>query len=80
MRPKVRVPRPYKGFCVVRDLGRFYGIPNFVEPWETRERERLISHPAVLSAATEKELEALIDDYDSRAFRPNLWAATRATT
>jgi glycosyltransferase involved in cell wall biosynthesis len=70
MRPKVRVPRPYKGFCVVRDLGRFYGIPNFVEPWETRERERLISHPAVLSAATEKELEALIDDYDSRAFRP----------
>jgi glycosyltransferase involved in cell wall biosynthesis len=68
-RPILRLPYPYKGFYLTRSHGRLYGIPPFLDPDELHIRKRLHIHPAVLSAATIEELEALVDAYDPTPFQ-----------
>jgi glycosyltransferase involved in cell wall biosynthesis len=70
VRPKRTFPREYKGFHLVRDGGRVYGIPAFLDPDEVHARGCLTSHPAILSAATADELEALIDGAGPGPGRP----------
>jgi glycosyltransferase involved in cell wall biosynthesis len=63
-------PYDYKGFHLILSHGRAYGIPRFLDPEEVHARHQLTSHPAILSAATPAELEALIDDSDTALERP----------
>jgi glycosyltransferase involved in cell wall biosynthesis len=60
-RRKQLYPYTYKGFHLVRNHGRVYGVPTFLDLEEVELRGRLISHPAILSAATREELEAHIN-------------------
>jgi len=66
----VPFPEFYKGFRLARTHGRVYGIPPFLEPDETLDRGRLLTHPATLSAATLPEMQALIDGFDGRRYEP----------
>jgi glycosyltransferase involved in cell wall biosynthesis len=70
LRASVPVPEWHSGFRLVRKHGRFYAIPPTVEP------ERLIHkpgaldrHPAVLSAATLADVQALIDGPQGQVLR-----------
>jgi glycosyltransferase involved in cell wall biosynthesis len=65
----VKLPYSYKGFYFTRSHGRLYGIPPFLDPDELHVRKRLHIHPAVLSASTIEELEALVADYDPTPFQ-----------
>jgi glycosyltransferase involved in cell wall biosynthesis len=69
----VRLPYPYKGFYLTRSHGKLYGIPPFLDPDELHIRERLHIHPAVISACTIEELEALVDAYDPSPYQEE-WA------
>src|SRR5262249_3989200 len=62
----------YKGFQLLLTHGRVYGLPAFLDPEEVLRRGWLASHPAILSASTRKELEALIDSFDVRRHQPEL--------
>jgi glycosyltransferase involved in cell wall biosynthesis len=70
LRPRAPLRKRYKGFHLVRNYGRYFGIPAFLDPEDLLECGRLAAHPAVLSAATREELEALIDGCDAREHRP----------
>src|ERR1700736_5705280 len=70
IRPKVPFPHTYRGFHLVRSHGLVYGIPGFLEPEDIFRRGMLTSHPAILSAPSRQELEALIDGFDVAAQRP----------
>jgi glycosyltransferase involved in cell wall biosynthesis len=63
-RPRMLFPEEYKGFHLIRIFGRIYGIPPFFDPEEILYRNLLRSHPAILSAATLKEMEECIDAFD----------------
>jgi glycosyltransferase involved in cell wall biosynthesis len=60
-RPLALPPEKYKDFHLLRNHGRFYGIPAFLEPEDDLDLERLRHHPAALAAATLEGLQALID-------------------
>jgi glycosyltransferase involved in cell wall biosynthesis len=51
----------YKGFYLVREYGRVYGLPCYLGPNAIEELGRYLDHPAILSASTREELKALID-------------------
>ncbi len=70
IRERVPFPEVYKEFRMARTHGRVYGVPLFLEPDETLDRGRLLTHPATLSAATLPEMQALIDSYDGRRYEP----------
>src|SRR5947209_8251420 len=72
IRPKRFLPRSYKGFRLVRDNGRLYGIPEFLNPEQYLDLGPLYVHPATLSAKSRDELEALIEDFDARPYQPEL--------
>jgi glycosyltransferase involved in cell wall biosynthesis len=76
MRPRSSVPLIYKDYYILRTHGRVYGIPSSLDPGEVPWPETLhtypalltvqvhrglLTHPAVLQAATFPELESLID-------------------
>ena len=63
-------PHYYGDFTIVLNQGRFYGIPGFLDP--ARVHNRLTTHPAILSASSRAELEALIRDYDSAWYQQQL--------
>src|SRR5207249_10236635 len=69
-REPVHFPETYKGFRLVRTHGRFFGIPGFLGATDLGSCLRLLPHPAVLSAATLREVEALIDAGDGRRDEP----------
>ena len=69
-RPKGPYPCTYRGFRLVRAFGRVYAIPPFLDPEEIHDRDRLTSHPAILSAPTRDELDALIEAYDPSPYQP----------
>ncbi len=71
-RQRVRYPCYYKGFYITRSHGHLYAIPPFLDPEEIQYRNRLHVHPAIVSAATQDELEARIDDYDDSPYRPEV--------
>jgi glycosyltransferase involved in cell wall biosynthesis len=61
LRPKCGHPLKYKDFWLLRNHGRFYGVPGFLGPECDDDLELLRRHPAVVSAPTLPELEAAID-------------------
>jgi glycosyltransferase involved in cell wall biosynthesis len=71
-RPKILFPPEYKDFHLVRAFGRIYGIPPTLDPEEIEESGRLTSHPAILSAPTLAEMQALIDDRDAARDQPQV--------
>jgi glycosyltransferase involved in cell wall biosynthesis len=72
IREKVEFPEYYKGFRLLRAMGRIYGFPPLQEPDETLDGGRLLSHPATLRARTLAEMEALIDNFDASLYEPEL--------
>src|SRR5579871_671626 len=62
-------PHFYQDWAVVLNHGRFYGVPSHLDPGEAQNRGQLTTHPAILSAPSRKELEALIRDADPAWFR-----------
>jgi glycosyltransferase involved in cell wall biosynthesis len=82
MRPRSSLPVMYKDFYILRTHGRVYGIPSHLDPGEVpwpetlhghpallraRVHAGLLTHPAVLQAATLSDLESAIDDQDCPA-------------
>jgi glycosyltransferase involved in cell wall biosynthesis len=55
------------GYTILPNHGRFYAIPGFLDPEEMQHDGRLTTHPAILSAPSRPELEALIRDCDPDA-------------
>jgi glycosyltransferase involved in cell wall biosynthesis len=72
IRPASDLPRRYKGFYLVRSHGRVYGIPDYLDLTDFLTHRKPFSHPAVLSAASRQELEALIDAAGAADGRPEL--------
>lgn len=60
-RPRTPFPAEYKGLQLIRTHGRVFGAPSFVEAERALHTGELLTHPAVVSAATLGEVEALID-------------------
>ena len=54
----------YPGFEIVRFEGRVYGIPTAVARVDPTNPEQLRFHPAIVSAPTEKILEARLAEFD----------------
>lgn len=67
LRPRTPFPAEYKGRQLIRTHGRVFGAPPFVEAEQALHSGKLLTHPAVISAATLGEVEALIDDLDDLA-------------
>lgn len=72
MRPRTRWPSTHRGFHVFRYQGRFYGLPEFLDPEDLIRQGRLAHHPSALRAATRDELMALIDRLGESEARPTL--------
>jgi glycosyltransferase involved in cell wall biosynthesis len=66
-------PHFYEGYAVVLNHGRFYGVPDYLDPGEVQDRGQLTVHPAILSAPSRAELEALIRNTDPDWFRQELF-------
>jgi glycosyltransferase involved in cell wall biosynthesis len=69
-RPRTVVRSTYKGFHLVPSHGRIHAIPPCLDPEEVLLRGWVASHPAVLSAATREEAEALVDATDPGLLEP----------
>lgn len=69
-RPRTVIRTTYKGFHLVPSHGRLYAIPPGLDPDEVLDRGWITTHPAVLSAATRQEAEALVDGTDPGRFEP----------
>jgi glycosyltransferase involved in cell wall biosynthesis len=69
-RPALAVPTRYKDFELVRSHGRYYGVPDFLDPEEALLRNYLTTHPAIPAASSLEELRAVIDGFDARAYLP----------
>ena len=63
-RPRILVPLTYKGFHIKRIQGRVWGVPFSHDLQMIEELGKLSTHPAVLSAGSLEELQALIDAFD----------------
>ena len=68
--PKTHFPDRYKGFRLIRTHGRVWAVPPAADEARLMAEERLFDHPAVKSAATLEEMQALIDRYDPAEDRP----------
>jgi glycosyltransferase involved in cell wall biosynthesis len=62
LRPRADHPEKYKDFFLLRNHGRFYGVPAFLGPEDIADLEVMRFHPAAVGAGTLEELQALIDD------------------
>ena len=61
LRPLVGHPEEYKDFYLLRNHGRYYAVPAFLDPEDDNDLEKLRFHPAAVAASTLEELQALID-------------------
>jgi glycosyltransferase involved in cell wall biosynthesis len=66
-RPRTPLPEDYQGYQFLRSHGRIFAIPRSMDPEEACWRGLLTTHPAILSAATQEELQARIDAGEGRA-------------
>jgi glycosyltransferase involved in cell wall biosynthesis len=70
IRERAVQPETYKGFRLVPARGRVYGIPCALRPDDDVSRERLLTHPATVSASSWDEATALIDAQDEGRAEP----------
>jgi glycosyltransferase involved in cell wall biosynthesis len=70
LRPKTKMVDTYKEYHLVRIHGRFYGVPLHMDSDQARVQEQLGTHPAIIRAATEHELKALIDTQENQQQQP----------
>jgi glycosyltransferase involved in cell wall biosynthesis len=72
LRPKTKLADTYKEFHIIRIHGRFHGIPPHLDPEIVQMQDRLGTHPAIMRAATEDDLKALIDTQENQLQLPEI--------
>jgi glycosyltransferase involved in cell wall biosynthesis len=71
-RPAVPFPTRYRDYRLVRSRGRVFGVPSFLDFNQLLHTEQFYAHPAILSARTRQDLEALIEERDADNRAENL--------
>lgn len=72
-REKVLFPEFYRGFRLIRTHGRVFAFPPALKVMRILHIPGLMfRHPAVLSAATLEEAQALVDQFDERSLVPEV--------
>jgi glycosyltransferase involved in cell wall biosynthesis len=69
VRPRPARPERLGAFRILHGRGRFYAVPDFLDPLEKRDPWLLSTHPATLSAATWDELQERIRDFDAEVYQ-----------
>src|SRR3954454_18996550 len=74
--PRIPFPETYQRFRLLRTHGRVFGIPFAIDPDDrpVHEKELLLCHPHVLSAATLDEMRERIDAFDESVFEAEVVA------
>jgi glycosyltransferase involved in cell wall biosynthesis len=67
LRPRAHFPATYRDYSLVRTHGRVYAAPPPHDPEDLLGTGELFTHPAVLTAQTLEELQALIDQAGGEA-------------
>src|SRR5262245_48288067 len=58
-----------KGFRHMKGHGRYFAVPDFLDPEKEDSPWMFMHHPATLSASTFDELEVLVEAYDPKPFQ-----------